>query len=301
MLDLLFEKRALLVTGKGGVGKTTLVAALARQAAALNKRVLVAEVSTFGDENSPLAALFGLRRFPRDRIQVMPNVWATILLAQVGQERFLVDKTRSRRLAKAALASKAVQRLLATAPSGREMGLLYHALSEFERRDPNGRLSYDLLIVDMPATGHALGITSLPRILLNLFGTGHIADTLRAGQASFCGGAQAHALVVCCPQPLIVSEAVDLMSGLERDDVRVGAVVVNQVTDSTLLREERERLRRALADRPILGRHSLSRLLHSQSALDRLERESKVPLLKLPYFAFGDVVSKMGEALGANA
>jgi len=293
MLDSLLTKRSLLVTGKGGVGKTTLVAALARLAAARGKRVLVCEVATCGDDESPLAALFGLKRFPRDTVSVLPNVWAAILLAQVGQERFLADKVKSARLAKAALASRTLQKLLATAPSAREMGILYHLLSEFRKRDPLGNAFYDFIIIDMPATGHALSITSLPNILLDLFGPGAIADTLKEGQACFCDSSVTAALVVSLPEPLAVQEALELIAGLGKDDVTVGATVVNQITKSPVTPREREALIEQLQHQPLLGRHSLSRSAMGDAAIARLLKETSVPMVELPYYAFGDVVSQM--------
>ena len=104
--------------------------------------------------------------------------------------------------------------------------------------------AYDLIIVDMPATGHALGLTSLPTVLLKLFGDGPIFDTLRLGQQFFCDSTLTQAVVVSLPEPLAVQESLELIAGLDRDNVSVGATIVNQTIESPFFRRRADAPRR---------------------------------------------------------
>ncbi len=78
-------------------------------------------------------------------------------------------------LAKAAASSNALRRLMDAAPSFREMGLFYHLLTFL--RGP-----HSLLVVDMPATGHTLALTGLPKLLQRVFPRGPIQHALKEGQ-----------------------------------------------------------------------------------------------------------------------
>ena len=63
------------------------------------------------------------------------------------------------------------------------MGLFYHLLTLLNQVDAEGKRDFDTIIVDMPATGHALALTQLPEILLRLIPSGPIAKALKEGQS----------------------------------------------------------------------------------------------------------------------
>ncbi len=291
MLEGLFDKRVLLVTGKGGVGKSTLVATLAKVAANRRKRVLVAEVSAFGDDHSQLAAMFGLRKFGRTKMRVAENIFGMILLAYVGQETFIRKTIKSKALAKAAMRSNALKQLLTTTPSSRELGILYHLLSEVKSTE------HDLVIVDMPASGHALAITGLPEILLKALGDGAVSETLKEGQRMFCDSNKTAAVVVVLPESLAITEGIELKKGLEDDGVKVGAIVVNQFIEAKLPREQLVALASQLKDEDVLGAIGIGRTIACGDAVAKLKATSTIPVVDLPHVAFADIVSELTQSI----
>jgi len=137
----LASKKLVLITGKGGVGRSTLSAALARAAARQGKRVLLVEAAEAGNDYSPLAALFGRARLPEAAAELAPGIDGGALLSRVGQELFLSSVLRTATLARAALSSEALRRLLDAAPSFREMGFFFHLLTYIiEFRISNGNV-----------------------------------------------------------------------------------------------------------------------------------------------------------------
>src|SRR4051812_47116241 len=84
-------KRINLISGKGGVGRTTLTAALARANASLGKKTLVAELEDDSGWDSPLARAFGTHHFPIEPKVLGPNLHGICLSARTGQEQFLTS------------------------------------------------------------------------------------------------------------------------------------------------------------------------------------------------------------------
>ena len=210
----LFSKRVILVTGKGGVGRTTVSAALAKAAARNGRRVLLAEIGIPGGDYSPLARLFGRETFDVKAQSVGEGVRACVLYSRMGHEMFLRTVLPINSLVKAAVRSKALGRLLDSAPSFNEMGVFYHLLTLLREERPGGGYNNELIIIDMPATGHALALTALPENLLQLLPVGPIADEMRLGQSFLNNPATGAALVVTLPEPLPITECLELIDGL---------------------------------------------------------------------------------------
>ncbi len=273
----------ILVTGKGGVGRTTVAAALAMRAAEAGHRVLLAEIEEPAHiESSPLARIFGEHTFDDRPRELRPGIDAVLLRTERGTELFLTSVFRVRALARLALRTPALLRFLHAAPSLHEMGIFNHVLSLAERQEASGRPRYDMTIIDMPATGHTLALTGLPRVLLRLVARGPIAERLRQGQALFNDPARAAACVVTLAEPLPVSEALELMEGLEETGVAVGAVLVNRVPADPFTDEERAALTDLLAGGPVRGSVELERIARARESLDRLRVAVRVPVIVVP-------------------
>ncbi|MEE8409048.1 MAG: ArsA-related P-loop ATPase, partial [Myxococcota bacterium] len=178
----MFSRRIALITGKGGVGRTTVAAAWAVAAARAGKRVLVAEIAKPGEGKSSLGRLLSTEHLDADPQQVRANLWACQLWAARGHEMFLGTVLPSV-LGRAALRSKAIRKFVDAVPSFYEMGLFYHLLTLLRARHHDGTYTYETVIVDMPATGHTLALTELPDVILRLVAKGPVARLLREGQS----------------------------------------------------------------------------------------------------------------------
>lgn len=278
----LLPLRAVLVTGKGGVGKTTLTASLARYAAAEGKRVLCAEM--LGDEgaSSALATALGVAKLESEPIEVAPNLRAVLLDPTLGHTRFMRDVLPMKLLADAAMRSAAIRRFLAAAPTFPEMGVLYRLLDLVRMKTKSGAMEHELVIVDLPATGHALALAQIPASLLRVIPTGPIANAVREGLDLLTDPQRTGAVVVTLPETLPVSEALELCKGITAHDIPLAQVFVNRVPFDPFSDEEREVVRALLAGRaPTLGERTMERIDRARVALARLQREVTVPIVAM--------------------
>jgi len=274
----LFDKRLLLVTGKGGVGRTTLAAALAIAAAQKGRRVILSEIAEADGDYTALARVFSRNTLPREPEEIAPGLMGTVLSAPVGHERF-IETLLPRMMAKAAMSSVALRRLLESAPSFREMGVFYHFLSLLKAED-DGEPRYDLIVVDMPASGHSLGLTGLPERLLALLPTGAIATAMREGQAFVHDPEKSGAVIVTLPEVLPVTETLELAQGFADTRVPVAAILCNRVLRDPFSAEERQVLER-FQHEPIYGMNRFNSIPQVSESLERLRAGVKAPVLEV--------------------
>jgi anion-transporting ArsA/GET3 family ATPase len=271
-----------LVTGKGGVGKTTVSASLARFAAAQGKRVLAAEMAGEPGAASALGDALGVDKLEDQPVEIGPNLRALVLSPALGHQRFLRDVLPVRLLADAAMRSAAIRRFLAAAPTFPEMGVLYRLLDLVRAKRRDGSPEHEMIVVDLPATGHALALAQIPQSLLRVIPAGPIAAAVREGLSLLMDPQQTGAVVVTLPETLPVSEAIELVRGIQHHEIPLAQVIVNRVPFDPFTERERAIVRRVLEGRPpTLGERTMERIDRARGALDRLRSEVRVPILPL--------------------
>jgi anion-transporting ArsA/GET3 family ATPase len=281
-LDALFKKRIVLITGKGGVGRSLLTAALAGAAQRRGVGPLVCEIGDDPEDYSPLARYFGRDRLPVEVGELAPGIRGVVLLARTGQEQFLRTALHSSTLARAALGSDALRRLLSAGPSFREMGVFFQLLTYLRAVRADGRHEFPLILVDMPATGHTLSLTGLPDLLLRLMPRGPIATALKEGQGYLNDPDRAAAWVVTLPETLPVSEALELLDGLTRTAMPVGGVIVNRIPSDPFTAGERQALGPLFEGHDVLGAEGFRRPALAARETARLRAGTKHAIFTLP-------------------
>ena len=118
----------------------------------------------------------------------------------------------------------------------------------------------------MPASGHALGLTGLPERLLSLMPTGPIARALKEGLPWFTEPDKCGAYVVTLPETLPVTEALELVEGLEKTDTPVGGVIVNRVLNDPFTDAERALLDPVLEGKDIYGKGRYEAVAEAEEA-----------------------------------
>jgi anion-transporting ArsA/GET3 family ATPase len=280
------SRRIHLVTGKGGVGRTTVAAALAIAAAEHGKRVLLAET---GDPEGGFSAIG--RKFGRDHLTPDPeplgperlmgcHIWATR-----GQELFARSVIPAGPLIRAALRSKALRKFVTAVPSLYELGLFYHLLTLLEAVHEDGRPEHEIIVADMPATGQTLALTSLPEILLDALPDGPIPRSMRLGQAYLNDPAKGVAWIVTLPELLPVTEALELIEGLRATKVASAGVILNRSPEDPFDSEERAALANLLAAQPMYGELTFQRIGAARAAEEQLRAGTDVPIIGLPALA----------------
>ena len=195
-----------IVAGKGGVGKTTVTAVLARAAADLGQRVLVIELD--GKE-----ALDGL----------LPDVEVRHISAAAALEEYLNDHG-FRRIAKR-LASTGVIEVVGTAAPGIDDLVVLGKIKQLERSR-----EWDLILVDGPAAGHAITFLTAASGLLDAVRSGPLRDQAEDVLAMLGDPERCQVLLVTLPETTPVNELIETSFAIEeRVGVQLGPVVVNQV------------------------------------------------------------------------
>lgn len=218
----LAASRLLIVTGKGGVGKTTVTAALALAAARSGLSSLVVEVEGKGG----LAALFGAAPLVYRDGDLVDGVRGRTLTADRALVEYLGDHGMAR-VAKR-LVRSGVLDIVATAAPGIKDILLLGKVKQLERSDPA-----DVVILDTPAAGHAVTFLASPLGLLDAVRVGPIGTQARDVLDMLRDPARCRVVLVTVPEETPVREAVETAFQLEqRVGVSLGLVVVNGVYPS---------------------------------------------------------------------
>ena len=242
----LLDRRLLFVTGKGGVGKTTIAAALAVLAAEQGKRVLVCEVDAKGD----LAEVLETRRTSFEEREVQPGVFAMSMDTEASLREYLRLQVRIPLLARLGPLARTFDFIANAAPGVKEIVTVGKFAWEVKKRH------YDLVVVDAPATGHIVGQLNAPQAINELVSVGLIRDQTGWMLDILRDPATTGVVIVAAPEEMPVVESLELIERLEETEVDVAAVIVNRVLPELFSRTEEEayeRLRDAEEDGSLGG------------------------------------------------
>ena len=275
------------VTGKGGVGKTTVALAAALAAARDGRRVVLCEVAG----QARAAALYGTAPRPGREVQLEEGLWSTTIDPVVALEEWAGRQIGSRRLVGLLTHSNAFAAFVNAAPGARELVAITKAweLAQNERW-VKGRGGYDLVVLDGPASGHGVGLLRTPHTFAEIARVGPIATQARKVVALLEDPARSALVAVALPAELSVSETLDLERRVEGAVGRpLDAVVVNGVVPRRFSAADVDRLLssdgRVPAPLAAAARRQHGQASTQQGQLRRLRRHSSAHVTTLPYVA----------------
>jgi anion-transporting ArsA/GET3 family ATPase len=283
----LLEHKLIVVTGKGGAGKSTIAAALGLLGARGGLRTIVVEVG----QQDQLARFYsdpasqpdqrdsttGAPQAAGTEIELGPNLWSLSL----DPELDLIDWMRDlggRLSARVLASSSSFQYLAAAAPGAKELV----SLVKLHELSAAGKGRYDLVVFDAPSTGHALAMLASPRTLRAIVRSSPLAQRAADVQAMLEDPLHTGYVAVARATEMAVSETIELQEGLNRClDRELDSVVLNAVLPRRFTPAEMERIEGVLA----LGApsaavraaqivHERGRMQQNQLARLRRHRES---------------------------
>lgn len=286
----LFQKRFVINTGKGGVGKSTISAAMALAAARKGKRVLAIELNT----KERISRLFGAPEVGSEIRPIHDNVWAVNITPQAAMREYVLMKLRFETVYKAVFENRFVQQFLSVIPGLNDLVLIGKAWFHEQERDKDGRPKYDLIVVDAPATGHGLFLLRIPQVIVDAVPSGPMAAECRKILDLLQDRERTVLNLITLTEEMPVNETIELKAELDRHlDMPLGYTIANGVYPSLFTPPEAallESLRDGHRVDDLLGRLLETALFRYERCqlqseyVARIAREVSLPLIEVPYY-----------------
>jgi anion-transporting ArsA/GET3 family ATPase len=282
----LLDKRLIFVTGKGGVGKSTVATALGLLAARRGLRTVIAELSS----QERVQRLFEHQAEHFQEVELAPGLYTISIDPEHAMDEYLRVKIGT--LGQALGSSRLFQAFAMATPGMRELlsiGKVWE-LAQLQRRT-RGAAPYDFVIVDAPATGHGVGLLRTPRTFAEIARVGPIAHQGRTIAATIADRDFTGVVAVTTPEEMPVNETLSLCEALDQERLALDLVVLNALYpvrfDDHEIEELQDALRRSRSPlsrsalRAALSEHARAQSQREQQA--RLEKGVDGRLVELPY------------------
>lgn len=288
MAPALLDKRLVIVTGKGGVGKSTVSLALALAGARAGKRTILCEVAA----QEHLSHVFERADVGFREVEMAENLWAISIDPDQAMREYVLLQLKVKAMRDLLFRSRIFSYLAAATPGLKELvtiGKIWE-LALDDRKVRSGH-RYDLVIVDAPATGHGVGFLQTPQTFANVSRVGPIRQQAETLDKFIRDPKRTGIAVVALPEEMPVNET----AMLERDLAAAVGVEVDRIFCNALYpqRFDEAEIERIAAARDELSgaareacRAALSedcRARDQRLQLERLEAACKAPVVALPF------------------
>ncbi len=275
------------VTGKGGVGRTTVAAAMGLVAARRGLRVVVVEVSA----RQGVPDLFGVAPRGAEPVECVPGLLAIRVTWEDALREYGLMKLRFRALYRLVFENPLVRRILPAIPGVAEILVIGKVLYVATDGLPGGRAP-DVVVLDAPATGHGVALFSAPFAVSEAVPSGPLAEDARRLKALLLDSAFTRFHIVTTPEEMPVAEGIEIYERLGvRHGLPFGPVFLNGLQDHGLTPARRRWLqvfagRRDAAD-PVAGAARAALFMAARDEMQRdhaarLTRHVPLPVVPLP-------------------
>lgn len=288
MSDLapILDRRVVFVTGKGGVGKTTVCAALGLWAARAGLRTIVTETS--GARHLP--GLFGKRSAGYAPVELAPGLSTLSITPEEAIEEYIVQQVKVRKIYELVFRNRVMGPFMDAVPGLHDAVQLGKVFDLQRETTAFGRRVWDLVIVDAPATGHGLTLLGAARSMMELTRRGPLHENNRIVDEVLSDPALTALLLVSLPEEMPVNETLELVARLGPHEARIQACVLNQLLPGLLDHpEDLALVRRSLPDSAPAALHEALDLAEDwQARVERQERcretlQAGLPVPVLPF------------------
>lgn len=268
-------------TGKGGVGKSTVIAAVAMRAARAGQRPLIVELGV----HTSSSHLFDRPMVGYEPAEVTEGVHATRVLFEPALVDYVTSRLKLRPIAKLVVGNNSLRRLFMAAPGVDEIVTL-HRVAQLDANDAWGPI-----LVDLESTGHALMFFDLPDVLDVFLEDGPLRKVVDSATRLLHDGQRCVIHIVTVPEPLAVRETIEAYRDLRgREGLHLGHLFINRVPlawlDETGRQSIRDYLGTARADDPcrprlLLAEYLAARRDTAEKCIHGLEHDIDLPTFLL--------------------
>lgn len=218
------DRRLILIVGKGGVGRSTVAAAVAGKCAAQGRRTLLYETNA----NDRFGAYFGRPPVGEAPAQLAPNLWAVNATPASALAEYGMMILRWKSVYEMVFENRVSKAFLRAIPGLDDYALLgkvwYHTTEE-----KRGAPVWDTVVFDMPASGHSVSMLRVPWVIADTVPDGPLTRDARTIKAMLCDPARTSTLLVTLAEEMPVNEAIELETKLIALGIVPQQVLVNQV------------------------------------------------------------------------
>lgn len=245
-IDEFLAPKTLIVSGKGGVGKTTVAAALSLVAARRGRKVCIAEV----DGKGSLPRVFGRESLQYAPSELVPGVWGTNIVPEEALIEYLDVQYHMRRVAKIFTTTHFIDYITTAAPGLKDILVLGKIwFLEQDRRISGHAYGFDNIVVDAPASGHMLTFLSAPMGLSDAVRMGPVRRQADWLIEMLRDPARTRVHLVTLAEEMPVSEAIETAEALRaKVGIETGPVFANGVYSELLTPDEEVLLVKMLAE-----------------------------------------------------
>ena len=307
MTDLL-QRELLMVAGKGGVGKTTVTAALGLLGQRAGRSTALVEMAG----TSSLAGMFPGTEIGYEGTTVGPGLRAFSISAKQSVEEYLLRHIRIRALYDLVFGNRFIAPFMNAVLGLSDLISLGKVMDLGWEVDDEGKRRYQLLVVDSPATGHGLTMLRAPQAMMDIARKGPLFQNAQLVRDLLADPERSALILVTLPEEMPVNETIQMAEAVESSKlIRLAAVVVNGVPQTPFPPDE-ERAFRALVegrDARVGGEagralREANRMLWrrglAQRHIDRLRRSIPVPLVEVPRMPSRAIHGETLEALARH-
>lgn len=278
-----YDRRFILFTGKGGVGKTTVASAFAYSCAQAGERTLLIEINT----QDKVSSMFGSAQVGTEITEIEDNLFAVNCTPASAMEEYALMMLRVRIVYRAVFENRIIQSFLAAIPGLNELVMLgkayFHAVEK-----AGDKYVWDKVVVDMPATGHGLFFLQIPHVITSILNSGHMHDEAQSILRVLSDETFTMLNIVTLPEEMPVNETKMLVEKAQENlGVPLGFVIANGIYPLQFTEEEL-----ALLDAPenehqravfAAAKFRHARCMLQQRYLGELYTATTLPVAEFPF------------------
>ncbi len=283
-----FDRRLILVVGKGGVGRSTVAAAIADQCARRGRKTLLFEVNA----NDRFGTYFDKPALGSTVAQLAPNLWGVNTNPAAALEEYGLMVLKFRSVYEMVFENRVTRAFLRAIPGLDDYAMLgkawFHTTEE-----KRGNPVYDTIVFDMPASGHSVSMLRIPWVINDTVPEGPLTRDARTMKELLTDPQRTAAVLVTLAEEMPVNEAIELETKLTSMGITPQRIVCNQVYPSHFpAGSPVSSVLDALAADPALASPLREIALHALLSRDRrslnerylleLRKRAKTPVHELP-------------------